>query len=84
MDRGQINAKVWMSISLDLDIFEKKYFAVILFYDYVSFDLLNREKNFSWIPLIYIKESRNSLAKKKPESICFLVYIYIFFKGTLH
>ena len=36
--------KVWMSISLDLDIFENKYFAV-LFYDYVSFDFLNKQKN---------------------------------------
>ena len=33
-----------MSISLDLDIFEKKIFAV-LFYDYVSFDFLNEQKN---------------------------------------
>jgi len=33
-----------MSISLDLEIFEKKYFATS-FYNYVSFDLLNEQKN---------------------------------------
>ena len=37
-----------MSISLDLDIFENKYFAV-LFYDYVFFDFLNKHVIFGHI-----------------------------------
>ena len=36
--------KVSMSIAMDLDIFERKSFAV-LFYDYVSFNFLNKQKN---------------------------------------
>ena len=42
-DRGQINAKVSISISLDLHILEKKSLEG-LFYNYVSLDFLNKQK----------------------------------------
>ena len=47
-DRGLINAEGWnVNIFLDLDNFEKKHFAG-LFYDYVSFNFLNKQiKQFS-------------------------------------